>query len=263
MSLDDDEVKAREDSALVRESRDRILEGDGYVLLPDFFDPAPLLELVVPAVEAQYAAGAPVFSGGYRPDLAGVKAVQDLMLEPRLIEIAWQVLGQKPAYGSLGVNSVPPGSEGMDPHFDYPYFAMHPESLPKAAFPALCVQMIWYLTDVTEDGGPTMVVPGSQRKPSSPTPEYHDFSVPVLPRAGTLFVGHGALWHGVGRNTSSSIRHVILGSFVPFWVHPMLRPASEFGTSPAMREILRSDFPQRLGDGYSNTVDGAAPVSED
>jgi hypothetical protein len=242
-----------------------ILHGDGFVVLEDFFDPAPLLAIAEEAVAGLIKADGQVFSGGYRPDVLMEPEVQDLMLDPRLLDIAWRLLGTKPAFGSLGCNSVPPGSLGMEPHFDYPYFAMPKSGLPESSFPALCVQMVWYLTDVTEDGGPTLVVPGSQLVPEAPTPDYHRLRQPVLAKAGSLFLGHGALWHGVGVNRTQRIRHAMLGSFVPFWVHPMIRPSYGFGHNDMMRELARSDFQNRIGEGYSATTEGthATPVLAD
>ncbi len=237
-----------------------ILYGDGFVVLEGFFDPAPLLALAEEAVSALRDAEGRVFSGGYRPDVLEEPEVQDLMLDRRLLHIAWEVLGTKPAFGSLGCNSVPPGSAGMEPHFDYPYFAMPPEGLPKSSFPALCVQMVWYLTDVTEDGGPTLAVPGSQIVPAAPTADYHRLCQPVLAKAGSLFLGHGALWHGVGPNRTDRVRHAMLGSYVPFWVHPMIKPDYGFGHNDMMQELARSDFQSRIGDGYLATTHGARPL---
>lgn len=233
-----------------------ILYGDGFVVLEDFFDPAPLLAIADAAVTELAERGGEVFSGGYRPDVLMEPLVQDLMLDQRLLDIAWRVLGTKPAFGSLGCNSVPPESVGMEPHFDYPYFAMPKSGLPESSFPALCVQMIWYLTDVTEDCGPTLVVPGSQLVPEAPTADYHRLRQPVLVKAGSLFVGHGALWHGVAPNTTGRTRHAMLGSFVPFWVHPMIRPSYGFGHNETMRELARSDFQNRIGEGYLATIEG-------
>jgi hypothetical protein len=260
----EDEFRAlRQSFVTATDARDKIVHGDGYVILENFFDPAPLLELVEKTVADHVKDGGRVFSGGYRPDVMMEPAVQELMLDPRLLDIAWRALWSKPAFGSLGCNSVPPGSAGMEPHFDYPYFAMPEDGLPESSFPALCVQMIWYLTDVAEDCGPTLVVPGSQLVPESPTPDYHRLRQPVVAKAGTLFVGHGALWHGVGPNATDRTRHAILGSYVPFWVHPMVRPSYGFGHTEAMKELMRSDFAQRIGKGYSSTVATSSAVLRD
>lgn len=76
----------------------------------------------------------------------------------------------------------------------------------------------------------------------------------VTAKAGTVFVGHGALWHGVGRNTTDRVRHAVLGSYVPFWVQPMLTNSYGWSRSPEMDVLLRSDMGRRIGEGYSATV---------
>lgn len=154
-------MNEEEISAVSRAATDEILYGKGYVLLADHFDPAPALRTVEAYVEehVEHRGGA-VFSGGYRPgDVPSEDVVQELMLDPLLLEIGRLCIGSRPAFGSLGANCVPPGSDGMDPHIDYPYFAMG-DGLPNSSYPALCVQLIWYLVDVDEDCGPLSPSPG-------------------------------------------------------------------------------------------------------
>ncbi len=242
-------------SSTAKAAADEILNGRGFVLLEDHFDPEPVLEVVREHVddhvENQHAA---VFSGGYRPGrVAEEELVQELMLDPLLLEIGRLCIGARPAFGSLGANSVPPGSSGMDPHIDYPYFAMG-DGLPHSGFPAMCVQLIWYLVDVDLECGPTIAVPGTQVRPTRPRPAFHGMAERVPAKAGTVFVGHGALWHGVAPNTTDRIRHAVLGSYVPFWVQPMLVPAYAFSKSLPMDILLRYDMGRRIGEGYSATV---------
>lgn len=242
-------------STAAREARDEILHGRGYVLLQGLFDPAPVLETVSAYVEEHVGVrGGALMSGGYRPgDVPGEEVVQALMLDPLLLEIGRLCIGSRPAFGSLGANCVPPGSAGMDPHIDYPYFAMG-EGLPQSGSPALCVQLIWYLVDVDEGCGPTLVLPGTQVRPSRPLPAFRRMAERVPVKAGTVFVGHGALWHGVAPNTTDKVRHAVLGSYVPFWVQPMLRVHYAFSRSFEFDELLRSDMGRRIGEGYSATV---------
>lgn len=237
-----------------QEARDEILNGRGYVLLDGHFDPAPVLELVSAYVDEHVELRRPAFSGGYRPnDVLSEDLVQGLMLDPLMLEIGRLCIGSRPAFGSLGANCVPPGSAGMDPHIDYPYFAMG-AGLPHSGSPALCVQLIWYLVDVDEDFGPTLVLPGTQVRPSRPLPAFRQMAERVTAKAGTVFVGHGALWHGVAPNTTERVRHAVLGSYVPFWVQPMLVPDHAFSRSSGFDELLRSDMGRRIGEGYSATV---------
>jgi hypothetical protein len=261
LDLPEEEHEVYALSALAQDAALEIVEGSGYVLLEDHFDPAPVLDVVDRYVRQHVRAGGETTSGGYRPGLVMIsKRLQDLMTDPLLLKIGELALGSRPAFGSLGANSVPPGSEGMDLHVDYPYFAMSPD-MPSRSFPSLCVQLIWYLVDVDEDSAPTFLVPGSQIRPSMPVGGFTGRK--VLARAGTVFVGHGALWHGVAPNTTDKTRHAVLGSYVPFWVHPMLSPTAFKCYTPAMQELLRHDFGQRMGEGYSRTVSASrAPPAD-
>ncbi len=238
------------------QNSEEILRGRGYVVLEDHFDPAQALKVVEQRVKEYVADGGQAFSGGFRPDVMGDR-ISEVMVDPVLLAVGQEVLGQRPAFGSFGCNSVPHGTEGMDAHFDYPYFAMG-RSLPKTGDPALCLQLIWYLVDVTEDSGPTLVVPGTQTRPRRPTKDFRKRAKAITAKAGSVFVGHGALWHGVGENTSGRLRHALLGSYVPFWVQPML--VSSFpGRSPEMRSLLREDFGLRIGEGYLDATEKVRP----
>lgn len=241
-------------SLVAGNAAEEILYGSGYVLLEDHFDPSPVLEVVRDHVDAHLERGGGMTSGGYRPgNVAGDPLVQDLMLDPLLLEVGRLCIGSRPAYGSLGANCVPPRSAGMDPHIDYPYFAMG-SGLPGSSFPSMCVQLIWYLVDVDEDFGPTLVLPGTQVRPSRPVPGFARMAERVTAKAGTVFVGHGAIWHGVAPNRKDELRHALLGSYVPFWVQPMLVPAYSFSRSFRFDELLRSDMGRRIGEGYSATI---------
>jgi len=263
MTYEDLPEERHEEYALdvvARDAAAEILGGRGYVLLEDHFDPSSVLDLVERCVEHHVARGGETVSGGHRPDGVMLSSrVQDLMVDPLLLRIGELCLGSRPAFGSLGANSVPPGSGGMDPHLDYPYFAMAP-NLPPRGFPALCVQLIWYLVDVDEGCAPTIFVPGTQVAPSVPRP-FPYRSCPA--KAGSVFVGHGALWHGVGPNSTDRTRHALLGSYVPFWVHPMLRPTAFTSFSEEMDLLLRKDFGKRMGEGYSRTVSSVRGAHDD
>lgn len=227
-----------------------VLLGPGFRVLEGFFDPGPALEAVRPAVEAHRAAGGGAFSGGYRPDILFSLGLEEMMADEDLLAVGRLVLRDEPAFGSFGCNVVPPGSDGMAAHLDYPYFAM--SKLPSRATPALCMQLIWYLTDVGEDDAPTFVVPETQRRPRFPRQSGRRQK--VLAKAGSVCVSHGALWHGVSPHRGSDDRPVLLGSYVPFWVQPMLTSRWGLGLSEGLRRLLRADMGDRIGRAYSRTT---------
>lgn len=225
---------------------DEILTGRGYAVIEDWFDPGPILSII----DGEMTKPGPLVAGGYRPDVIGHSSIQNLITNSDLLAIGERVLGQRPAFGSLGINVVPPGSSGMEPHMDYPYFAM--AARPSSASPALCLQFIWYPVDVTLDMGATFVFEGSQMDPSLNSVQAHARygRKAIEARAGSLFIGHGALWHGVLPNQSDRMRPVVLGSYVPYWCKPMTRVQIPSGISSELAILMCSDFRQRVGQDY-------------
>lgn len=222
---------------------------NGYVIVPNAFDPEPVRAALDYHVGLHKARRGPVVGGGYRPDVLNEPHVQALMIDEALLGFAEKFLGTRPAFGSLGANVVPANSRGMEAHIDYPYFSM--ARLPDGSAPALCVQMIWYVEDVTEDFAPTAVVPGSHLNPSKPdASKFREEAVPILAKAGDLFVGHGVIWHAVMPNMTSRDRPVVLGSFVPYWVRPMLSAVVP-DVHPTLQKLMCSDFGERIGVDYS------------
>lgn len=222
---------------------------NGYLVAPDAFDPEPIRLYLKAALDYHLAQKGGVVGGGYRPDVIMGPLIQELYTDPDLLNFVWTFLDCAPAFGSLGSNIVPAGAPGMEAHIDYPYFAM--AKLPDGPSPALCIQVIWYPEDVDEDFAPTAVVPGSHLRPGKPDAErFIEESVPILAKAGTLFVGHGAIWHAVRPNKTGRNRPVVLGSYVPYWVRPMLR-VDVPDVHPVLRTLMCSNFGERIGKDYS------------
>jgi len=198
-----------------------LVDGSGYAVVPGAFDPGTLSK-VSEAVDRHVAAGGGLTDGGYRPDVLLIPEVQELMLKPWVLELGRALIGGPVGFGSLVPNYVPAGSPGMGAHVDFPYSVM--DEVPPAR-PVLCMQMIWYLEDVTEDLAPTAVVPGSQLRRTKPTGNvFWRESVPILVKAGSLFVSHGGLWHATMPNRSSRTRLAVISKYFPARARPPWNP---------------------------------------
>lgn len=225
-----------------------LLTGRGFAVVPGAFDPAPVLADVSPLVEKHIAAGRGLCDGGNRPEVLYVPSVQELMLKPWLLELGRSLLGCEPGFGSLVPNFVPPGSPGMGAHVDSPYAQMTDAELAEDR-PCLCLQMIWYLEDVTEDLAPTAVVPGSQLRRSRPDPvRFWTEAEPVLMKAGSLFVSHGALWHATMPNRTGLTRPAIISKYFPAWSRPHWNPfcGRPPGLLPGMFGLIYPDLRGRI-----------------
>lgn len=73
---------------------------------------------------------------------------------------------------------------------------------------AMVANVMWMVTDFSEDNGCTRVVPRSHKSGRQPDPSVpHPIaSVPVVAAAGTAFAFDGRLWHGAGANISAESR---------------------------------------------------------
>lgn len=224
--------------AAVREMK----EGSGYVLVPGAFDPAPVLAEVVPVVDEWVARGGALVDGGHKPDVLLLQSVQRLMVTPWVLKVGEAMLGCAPGFGSLIVNSVPAGSPGMGPHVDSPYAQMTDEELAQER-PCLCLQMIWYLEDVHEHLAPTVVAPGSQLRRSRPGPGFWGGVTPVLVKAGTLFLSHGALWHATMPNRTDKPRPAVISKYFPAWARPPWNPFCQV-PSELLPEMVQLFYPE-------------------
>ena len=133
--------------------------------------------------------------------------------------------------------------------------------------PPAVANVMWMITDFTEENGATLVVPGSHRSGRQP-----DQSVPHriktvagVGRAGTALVFDGRLWHAAGHNTTQSSRYGITCTFCG----PQFRQLENY-TRGLKSEVLQRASPllrQRLGFGawstYGHTGDPDLDVSQD
>jgi len=144
------------------------------------------------------------------------------------------------------------------------YMAQPDCAPPGTNVPPACVNIIWMLTDFTDENGGTRLVPGSHRRPDSP-----DGSVPhkvptiaATGKAGSCMFFDGRLWHGTGQNTTDASRMGVLA----FYCGPKFRQAENYflGLDPAILEEASDRFLDLLGYttfyGYGN-VNTYAPTT--
>lgn len=215
---------------------------DGYVVWPEAIDVRAMRAQVHAMLLADERNGTVrSIDGSLRPgNVLRVPEVRRFITGEQLFAVARPPFINDPILCSLGVNCVLPGSAGMGLHKDYPYFARHKQSL---GGPLLCLQMILSLDGMTEENGATRIFPGSQRghlaKP-----------IRLCCEPGTLILFHGAMMHGVERNTSPHRRANLLASFCPHWVRPFNDLVSdrtvEELADPALRHLLGLDFAERV-----------------
>jgi hypothetical protein len=141
-----------------------------------------------------------------------------------------------------------PGIPRGELHADWPYNQGGAARIP-APYPdcLMHVGTMWMLSDFTDEGGGTIVVPGSHRRQDHPR---KDGPIqPVIPypgetrlvgKAGTVAVFDARLWHAVAPNVTGQPRVSAVVRYAPWWlnVNP-LRP----GTAER-REIVEANHGQ-------------------
>jgi hypothetical protein len=123
----------------------------------------------------------------------------------------------------------------------------HPKSL-------LMVKVFYLLTDVTDDMGPTQMVPGSHRWET--TPGALEPIVTMTGKAGDAYLFNGRIYHRAANNASDRWRKVLIYNYGHFWMkvwqgyEPSARLLDDARASgdPVRRQLLG------LGDAYGQSL---------
>jgi ectoine hydroxylase-related dioxygenase (phytanoyl-CoA dioxygenase family) len=117
---------------------------------------------------------------------------------------------------------------------------------------AMCLVMIWYLTDVDETSGGTWVVPGShkdKRNPRGPTDDMI-VSAPipgdmqVTAPAGSVYVQDSRCWHASAmHNPSGRARVAVVNRWCPWWLSvDDFAPGDKFSGSVVCRPLAHAEY---------------------
>ena len=243
-----------------------LLDGNGYVMLPQVFTPQEIAEAraIVMRESDRDAAKVTHFHGQHADRVHLQRRVWNLLnkgdvfvamvqREP-IVSIMRAFLGDEFILGSIAANRLLPGGPGQELHVDYPYWDLHKRS----SFPArvnpsfpLNAQATVLLDDFTEENGATAIVPGTQklaRYPETPDrlpPE----TVRMVGRAGDVAVFFGLAWHCAMPNESAADRTGILIQYLPKFIKPMedqirgTRADVLAAASPLLRQLVGLDYP--------------------
>ena len=163
------------------------------------------------------------------------------LLEHELIdEIVPEFLGEHALLHSYSANIARPGNVPMMVHTDQ--VAIQPPMRDLA----FGLNIMWYLTDITEKNGGTRVFPGSHIGPIAPDDPFTvEGTIAAEGPAGTALVFESRLWHATGPNTETSgERPVILMFFMRSFIRQQennflsIRPEVEASMSDRVRKML-------------------------
>ncbi len=253
----------------VKPLAEEIIQGKGYIVLPELFSPQEIAEARLRILElvAQEQTGRLLKTGDrsrlYRL-LDEAVIFSQMAQHPKVIEIIEAVLGEDMILGGFSAHILYPGASNMGAHVDYPYFTMNP---PYPATPVLEIQAIWMMEDFTETNGTPLFAANTQKLCQFPNSnQFTELAQKVTGLAGSVVLSHGLCWHDTSPNHSPEPRVSALGNYTPKFIRPLENPAQHLSptfldqASPKMRQLLGYEFHaailkdvQRLQSRRSNT----------
>jgi hypothetical protein len=227
-----------------------ILHGKGYHLLKEVISPdeaATVRDLALSKLDEGVDQNGQI---AIRSTLHWGPIIQNMVTNPRLLNLAHRLLGEDATLGAVTARILPPNCPPGGLHVDYPYWAMNP-GLP--VDPALMMQVIWMMEPFTEHNGGTWVAPGSQLWTGAPELErFEANAMQAIGNAGDAVVSHGLLWHRTAINHADKPRVAILINYTQLAVRPLTQLGpfdDEFiaNASEPLKALLAVDMQKALG----------------
>jgi hypothetical protein len=236
---------AREVDRLAKE----IVEGRGYILLPDLLSPneaKQARDLVLELADRSRSQGKLVTHNN-KERLYGLihkgEIFEKMVQHPQLLSVIETILGEEVTLGGFSAHILYADAPRMGVHVDYPYWAM---TSPYPRNPVLEVQVIWMLEDFTERNGAPLFVPESQKLATKPDIEkFEKTAQKITGKVGTAIIAHGLCWHDTSINFTDNPRVSVLGNYTPEFIHPLedslfeMRADAIERATPKLKQLLR------------------------
>ncbi len=257
------------------------MERDGYVYFPNVLSVDEIAELrdlserLEPLAEAFDINLLPEKDGHFQRCINAVFNRDPLFLKyldkPGLIELVEELHGADCHIVSMHTWAVGPGRPDQQLHADW-LPAVMPEELhadPRLQLPLYITTAHFYLDDMTEELGPTKIVPGSHRSGRRPDKQKTD-AIPdteqgtnwnevgeqsFLGKAGDCILFRSEIWHRGTANISNQTRHTFMVHYSKRMITQKFPPYLHFQFNPEV--IARATQRQRrlLGEHVQSAYD--------
>jgi ectoine hydroxylase-related dioxygenase (phytanoyl-CoA dioxygenase family) len=191
------------------------LHRDGYVVFRNVLSPEKRSEVKAGIAKAFEGKGSEVMLQG--PMFEHGETFEQLIDYPGIVEFMEEVLGPDCQLSSMNGMRTTKNNEVSKWHVDEALFFPLPDGVElddRIQMPVYLMNALYYLDDVTEELGPTQVVPGSHRagKHLQFTGEIGDYKgqgpISILAKAGDCLVFNSQLWHRGAPNLTDAPRYV-------------------------------------------------------
>jgi len=258
-------VDDRDWHSLTLGKRIRMIEEEGYLIIPDWISPACLAELKAECegLETTGRDYSDKQRGCRDPHLKSQKLAELIAYGPT-VQFLGTLFGDDLVFIHYTYDRSEPGTPGISLHTDgQPYGSRifgYEGSCP------ITIRVLYYLDDLTLDVSPFRVVPRSHlciHADAHPYKRYerHPEEVVVPCTAGSaLFLNH-RVFHGTLPNTGNRPRAMLAVAYRPAWAGPIVdvesRSASDLEQMPDSVKPFFSDPSQRSYEfGVGNKPDG-------
>ena len=247
------------------EAQRQFWDENGYLMIEDALSPGELAEVRQAADEAEARWRADLSLPGTRiPEFEEIPAIMeyhpvlfDLVEHPRIFPLVREVLGPDLSIIDHAYYITPPGGalDGEAWHTDVRTRVRGVHH----AGSVMMVRAMIALSDIPEDGGATLVLPGTHRQPDDTpipyvaVPEEMPGAVALACRAGSAYFFNGNLLHSPGTNRSprkDGIRRVLLYNYGHKWMriwegHEPSPDLAARALTPMRRQLLGLTPPYR------------------
>jgi ectoine hydroxylase-related dioxygenase (phytanoyl-CoA dioxygenase family) len=240
--------------SFLSEDQRRLFDADGYLVIPDALDAAELAAARAAADEAEARWRAdPGLPGTRIPEFLEIAAIMeyhpvlfDLVEHPRVFPLIRELLGTGIGLIDHAYYITPPGGliDGTAWHTDV---RTRVQGVHHAGS-TMMIRAMYALTDIAEDGGATLILPGTHRQPDETpipavsTPEEMPGAIPIVCKAGTAYFFNGNVLHAPSNNRSAVTRRVLLYNYGHKW----MRMWHEHEPSPRLAAAARTPMRRQL-----------------
>lgn len=191
------------------------LHRDGYVLFQNVLSSEEIDEIKEGVRYAFEGKGAAVMLQG--PMFEKGEVFEKLVDYPGIIDFMEEVLGADCQLSSMNGMRTMKDNGVSKWHVDEALFFPLPDNIEldsRIQLPVYLMNALYYLDDITEEMGPTQVVPGSHRagKLLNFTEEIEDYKgqepISILAKKGDCLVFNSQVWHRGAPNQSDKARYV-------------------------------------------------------